>query len=266
MSMIFSDIDGTLYGFDHKIHPDLKKHIKEAKNASIMFNIATGNGLFEGVIKLGEELGAKYIITSNGATIYDVVEKKIIFENKISDSVANEMLEEANALNVSADWWDDEGIYYNKFILEEVKKACVQAAGLNKKNLKEINKITNPIYKIEFVDKDPKKIGKLLKVIEKHKVQVARINDFHIEITKPRVSKATGVKHICKLHNENYKKVMVIGDSANDIPMMELTEYSYAMANASNEVKQVAKLNAAAYNQNGVGLSIIDYIHRVKKD
>ncbi|MCP4337160.1 MAG: Cof-type HAD-IIB family hydrolase [Mycoplasma sp.] len=265
MSIIFTDIDGTLYGEEKKIHKDLIGNIKEAKNASFMFNISTGNGMFDYMKELAYKLKAKYLITSNGACIYDVPKKKIIFEDKIDKDIANKILFKANKMSISSNWWDEKIIFTNKYTSEELKKQCSNSAGYNFKNIKLSKEVYNDIYKIEFISKTEKEIKQLIKDINFYNLQISRISKLHIEVTKNNVSKGNAVLRICKIHNVDPKTVMTIGDSGNDLSMLQLTKYSYAMANANSEVKKVANLNAAAYNQNGLGLSIIDYIHRRKK-
>ena len=46
--------------------------------------------------------------------------------------------------------------------------------------------------------------------------------------------------------------VLAFGDYLNDYEMMQEAEYSFAMANAHEELKKVAKYRAPSNNENGV--------------
>ncbi len=266
MSMIFSDIDGTIYGTEKKVHKDMFQNIKEAKKASVMFNIATGNGMWPKIIDLGKSLGAKYLINSNGAGIYDLVEEKSIYTNMISQKDAQKVLGIANKYELGSDWWDENKIYFNQYASEELMQVVINAVSEDENNAQISNEILGDIFKIELYDKNYKMIEKARQEIIALGLEVAHIKPEHLEITKSGVSKAHAIEILCANHSVDPSKVMTIGDSANDITMLELTEYSYAMANSPQNIKEVAKFHTAAYNQNGVGMAIIDFLHRTQKD
>ncbi len=266
MSIIFSDIDGTIYGPDHKIHPGLKPAIKEAKKASVMFTIATGNAGFKSIQDLAKELGAKYLINSNGAGIIDIISGKYIHKNMLSKEKANKALQYGNALKVHADWWNESSLMCNEYSLTYVKNIIKNAMASDGPEIEIVSEITTNIFKIEFYGEDIKKMDILQKQLEKEGLTVARMKPEHIEVTKPGVSKAHALEIVCNLHSVNPKDAMSIGDSANDETMLKIAGYSYAMANASKQVKEWAKYHTTAYNQNGVGMAIMDYLHRTKKN
>ncbi len=266
MSLIFSDIDGTIYGLDHKIHEGVKPAIKEAKKSSVMFNIATGNGAFVAIRELAKELGAKYLINSNGAGIIDMISGEYIYKNMLPKEMANKALNMANELNVHANWWNEENIFCNEFVSDEAKEAIQNAMASKGPKINISKEIKEDIFKIEFYDNDTKKIDKLEEDLKAIGLTVARMKPIHIEVTKPGVSKAHAIEIICDLHNTSTNDIMTIGDSANDETMLKIAGYSYAMANAPKLVKTWAKYNTTTYNQNGVGMAILDYLHRTKKD
>lgn len=59
---------------------------------------------------------------------------------------------------------------------------------------------------------------------------------------------------------------MAIGDSENDISMMKVAGFSYAMDNAKLAVKKVAKYYTSDVLQDGLGEAIRDYIFRTRFD
>lgn len=48
------------------------------------------------------------------------------------------------------------------------------------------------------------------------------------------------------------ENLMVFGDGGNDIEMLKLAKYSFAMANAPQEIKNVACYQAPSNQENGV--------------
>jgi hydroxymethylpyrimidine pyrophosphatase-like HAD family hydrolase len=57
-----------------------------------------------------------------------------------------------------------------------------------------------------------------------------------------------------------WDEAMVIGDSANDIPIMERAAWSVAVENASNEVKKVCNVVAPSNKSAGVAFAIYGLI------
>jgi sugar-phosphatase len=52
---------------------------------------------------------------------------------------------------------------------------------------------------------------------------------------------------------------VAVGDSGNDIEMLQLAGYSFAMDNAAPEVKKIAKYATASLNHSGA-LDVIDHV------
>lgn len=57
---------------------------------------------------------------------------------------------------------------------------------------------------------------------------------------------------------------MVFGDSGNDVEMLKLAKYSYAMDDASKEAKAAARYQAGSNDASGVLETIEHYLRRFK--
>ncbi len=71
------------------------------------------------------------------------------------------------------------------------------------------------------------------------------------------IHKAWGLKVLMKRYGIDQEELMTFGDGGNDIEMLALTKHSYAVANASEQVKKVAHHLAPSHRNNGV-LEIIE--------
>lgn len=74
------------------------------------------------------------------------------------------------------------------------------------------------------------------------------------------VDKALGIKELMALKGISADQVMTFGDGDNDISMLRLTKYSYAMENASKTVKAVANFIAPTNAKSGVFQMIEQYL------
>lgn len=260
---IFSDIDGTIYSHSQEFHKDTKKDIKMAQDKGIEFILATGNPYFSQTRWLSKELDVDYYIGSNGAVTIDVKKDKIIHTSKIGKEDANKILQVANSLELSADWWSDEKLYWNKYAGDELKDILKRVI-LKDDVAIEAMEIDYPIHKIEFFD-DPIKVDKAIEMLKDLDLKFARMKPHHVEITTFEASKGNALKWLSNHLGIEIENTMAIGDSANDWSMLEVGGHTYAMGNANDETKSKAKCQTRSVEDNGLGIAIHEFINKIKK-
>lgn len=81
-----------------------------------------------------------------------------------------------------------------------------------------------------------------------------------IDVVLPGVDKALGIKELMALKGISADQVMTFGDGDNDISMLRLAKYSYAMENASKTVKAAANFIAPSNANSGVFQVIEQYL------
>lgn len=62
-----------------------------------------------------------------------------------------------------------------------------------------------------------------------------------IDITEQNVHKGNTIKKLQQILDVSYQQTMAFGDGYNDIELLEQAEYSFAMRNAFDDTKAVAK-------------------------
>ena len=278
MPIIFSDVDGTLY--DHSKIPNQQtiEDIKFAKENNAHFNICTGNPYFERMRWLTKLIDVDYLISSSGAHIIDIKNDKTIYSKNIQKLIFNKILTIAKLERIQLCFWDENNYFllnndslWNDEILEyhftneATKKMFPQIY-----NNEDICPLKVEIYSKAY--NDEKKVKKelnnlfnLFKDIDDIDITLTSIN---IEIQAKNVNKGEAIlwllKNVYNNININQNDIMVIGDSNNDYSMIILSNYSYAMANASNLILTSASYFTSSVEQNGLGEAIIDYLYRFK--
>lgn len=263
-NIIFSDVDGTLYDRKHIIDPLTIKDIKRAQELDVEFIIATGNGFFTNMKEVATKLNVQYVITSNGASIYDMKANEYIRKSMVPASIINKILKYAKENKVATIFWDEDGVYVNQEVPQSTKD-LIHGVMFKDGIIKVKNEVTKDIFKIEFYD-TKEKIDEAMKFLETLDIQTARMKPGHVEITHKGVSKGHAVEFMCDKLNIDFSKTMGIGDSANDLTMFSVVNSSYAMDNAADLVKEKADYYTCDVTQNGLGYAIIDYLHREKLD
>ena len=92
------------------------------------------------------------------------------------------------------------------------------------------------------------------------KAQVTVSGDIWLDITSKNINKGVAIKEIQELLGINYEETVVFGDYLNDLEMMESGYYSYAMKNAHDDLKKVARFIAKSNDENGVVEAIKELI------
>lgn len=278
MPIIFSDVDGTLYDYSKIPNQQTIEDIKFAKENNAHFNICTGNPYFERMRWLTKLIDVDYLISSSGAHIIDIKNDKTIYSKSIQKLIFNKILTIAKLEGIQLCFWDENNYFllnndslWNDEILEyhftneTTKKMFPQIY-----NNEDICPLKVEIYSKAY--NDEKKVKKelnnlfnLFKDIDGIDITLTSIN---IEIQAKNVNKGEAIlwllKNVYNNININQNDIMVIGDSNNDYSMIILSNYSYAMANASNLILTSASYFTSSVEQNGLGEAIIDYLYRFK--
>lgn len=80
-----------------------------------------------------------------------------------------------------------------------------------------------------------------------------------VDVIATGIHKAWGLKQLLERWQVSAEELMAFGDGGNDIEMLALAKYSYAMANAPEKVKEAANFLAPSHTENGV-LRIIEEV------
>ena len=266
MYIIFSDVDGTIYDEKSIITDVVKRDVAYAKSKGYEFVIATGNPVFSKMHWLMEELGVNYIVSSNGAGIYDKNNNKYIHTSFIPGEKINKIMLLGKKHNLFCDYWDKDKIYVST--LSDDKHLPGLTKATIRKNHKDLIVLSNedeitPGFKIEAYG-DSKNMSKFYKQLlaTKMNLQIAYMSETHIEITNTNINKASGIKLFLQNRNIDITNCMTIGDSANDATMLAASNHSYAMGNAPDNIKKIAKYVTKDVNNNGVGYAIRDYVSK----
>lgn len=81
-----------------------------------------------------------------------------------------------------------------------------------------------------------------------------------IDLIIPRQHKGSSIEALLKDWDVHSDELMAFGDSENDLEMLKLAKYSYAMANGSEKVKKAARFEAPSNDDNGVFKTIEQFL------
>ena len=122
---------------------------------------------------------------------------------------------------------------------------------------------TKKIFKIFLWQLSNKEKEDFYKIFNNEHIEIVSSESDGIDITLKNVSKGNAVKILANYYNLSLDNIAVFGDNDNDISMLNVTKNSFAMGNATEEVKNIANFVIDSNNEDGVAKAIKKYILKI---
>lgn len=247
IKLIISDMDGTFLKEDSDnsndipLYQNMIKYIKDTKLA-----FASGRNLYSMISKskiIGIYDYLDYIVSDNGALIYDIKEDELIYKNIIDSNLAYEIYNFVDNMNydiaISVYTWDKMYLFGEIFLSnKEVPKTYATLV-----NVKDIASLpTTDIAKIVLFVKPQDQDIVFNEINKKYsdKIEAMPSETFLVELTNKGVTKGSALRSLKSYNGIDVSEMISFGNALNDIDMIKTTKYGIAVANAMNEVKEVA--------------------------
>lgn len=259
---VFSDLDGTLLIDNFKTSQENINAIQNAMDSGINFVPTTGRAISDVPQQIKSLEGVKNFILTNGATVYDRANDKVLYKNYISCDRALDLMTTEGAEKCCVMAFLDGQVHYQKdwsyrlrnspvrpVVAEFLTYGCREVSNLCeyiRNRNKDVEKIT-----FFFTDLD-NRIDVINNTLLLEEFELSYTLELNLEITNAGVNKACGIKELCRIMGYSMDEIAVIGDSGNDIQMLSLTNNSYTVANAVPKAKLTAKHSAPSNTENGV--------------
>ncbi|BFI99423.1 Cof-type HAD-IIB family hydrolase [Priestia sp. Y58] len=237
--LIALDMDGTLLNNQQEISEENRAAIAKAQEQGVHVVLSTGRSLLT-CREYAQSLQlSSYLITVNGSEIWDesgqLVERKLIDASHI-EKMWN--LTQENKLN----FW---AVTTDKVWRDEFPEDIASQEWL----------------KFGYDIPDDALREEVLK-------QIAGISDFEIsnssltnlEINALGINKAKGIMTVCERLGISMDEVIALGDSLNDMAMIEAAGCGIAMGNAQEAVKEAADWVTDTNVNNGVAKAISHWV------
>lgn len=260
---IFLDIDGTLVGYDSKIPPSALKALQMAQANGHKIIIASGRSYGMIYKELLSALDYDGIITSGGSCV--MVDGKVIFESLIEGEDLAFVIDyfRANGINyllLSKDKLFAEPVFNNEVIPGMIangysKELVDQAYGWNTevedvrliKGGQKLAYFTSPY----LPDKISNDLGGKFYVVD-FSVGEVKEDTYFGEMNNAGITKASGIDEYLAYVGGSIEDTIAIGDSANDLEMLEHAHIAVAMGNGTDAAKKAADFVTTAVDKDGI--------------
>lgn len=267
------DIDGTLLNSERVISETTREALIEAQKRGKTIAIASGRSI-SGIRRTAaaislEEFGG-YVIAYNGTTVINCKTGECIYNQTIQAEMVAPVYEAAKEAEVGILVYHDQqrelvsGNGINKYI-EADAKAC-------EVTIREVDDFTKavdfPINKF-LLTGEPEYMKEVEKTMQSKfgsQLNVFRSDPYYVELLPKFVDKSVAVDKL--IHHLDIKKdkVICVGDSYNDLPMLRQAGLGVAMGNAQSEVKEAADYITDTNDADGVAKVVQKFMTEKKEE
>ena len=270
IKLIASDLDGTMFEKGNVIPETNLKAINDINNSNINFTICTGktDSLFKNIC---QDIGIGYGIFGNGNQIINLKTGEEIYRKLLKNEDVLFCINTAKKLNLHVHLYTNKEVITEKLLYMDLRNFELTK---NDKNIDLEFKIVTDIQ--EYIEKENPEILKLvisaekdlaslknefaknknlqvnlIRKVDKYRDEIIGKEYEYLDIMPAGINKEQALEVL-----ENYLKidkseVLAIGDNLNDLEMIKDSGVGIAVANAYDEVKEVANYTTTTTAQNG---------------
>jgi Cof subfamily protein (haloacid dehalogenase superfamily) len=276
-TLFITDLDGTLLNDSSILTSDTLASIKAFAKNGILITFATSRGSISNIKTiLPKGIFSIPAILMNGALVYDINNEEIIAYSILPKNCVKKIIEIVKKIDIGAIiYFCDRCTLKTQIIPPSVhnKEKLHKYTGLTHPSDKyEItnsikdNDLNNCIYiavtgSVEVINSFYSKIQNIEGVDIYHYIENKYEDSAFAEIVCMGTSKASAAKILLKKYYCRY--LVSFGDNENDIPLFNISDECYAVANAIPELKKIATGIIDTNNVNAVAVWMNENINSI---
>lgn len=246
--IFFTDLDGTLLRDDKSLSPAMRSLLRKISAAGHPIVISTGRFTASALVQfnnLGIDPEGCYLVTCNGAQIFDIENKKFIHETSIDRDTVRALFDAAERCDMHIQTYNADHVL-TEHDTPELKLYC------------EIQKLPYIVADdvTAILEKDPPKLLAIknddhecvlrfyehIRPLFEDKLDFFFSNPYYLEIVAKGTCKGEAIRRLCEHLVIPLERSVAAGDAENDISMIRAAGTGIAMANAEDSVKEAADL------------------------
>ena len=255
--LLVSDVDGTLVDHNKEITPATVAAVKRLRAAGLDFTLISARPM-SGLRPLLDTLSLDGDVAAfNGGIIFRR-DGTIVSHATIPGDVARGVM--AVAAGAKVDTWvfaDDR--WYASDADGPHTASERRASAQEPVTVDDFDALLERADKITFVSDDEPALRALYERVHGafgDRATVAQSQTYYLDVTATTANKGDGVATLAKALGVELSDTAVIGDQANDLPMLTRAGLPIAMGNAPDRVKAAAQEITRTNNEDGVAHAI----------
>ena len=275
IKLVALDLDGTLFDNSSRISERNLTAIRSITDKGIHVVISTGRP-FEGIpFDQIKGTGINYAITANGSGIYEISTGKCLYENAMDEELVTPILNFLLTRDIHMDAFIGGKGYTPVQCVETAQKLTVPSSIKNYI----ITTRTRLDNILQFIHENQLKVQKMTlnfypaadgTLIDRETVRKFLVSNpsittvcggyNNLEFTRADANKGVGLRKLADILGVNPDATMAIGDTENDLAIIEAAGIGVAMGNATDAVKAKADYVTTSNTEDGVAAAIEHFI------
>lgn len=250
IKLVVTDLDGTLLNSNHEVSTLFFKLFKKLKKQNIIFVAASGRPYYSIIEKLESIKNDIIVVAENGGIV--VKQNELLLSTPMD---ADKLLE----IELLIDSKDDihpifctkSKAYFKDYSEHEIK--LLSEYYPNFEVIKSIEAIKEDIIKIALYHSEDseKHVFPFFNGLEpEYEVKIS--GKHFVDISDNLANKGYAINMIQNHYQISPKETLVFGDYNNDLEMLKLATFSFAMDNAHDNVKKIANYKTKSNDNFGV--------------
>ena len=266
--LIAMDLDGTALQRDRcNFSPRLLAALEKAHGRGVVIAPVTGRqfGLLPPVLKT-QHSWTDLAVVCNGGQIRKMNTGAFLHSLEIVPSGLEQLLALAEALDLPIEFSLDSTLHLTQRSLEQQlpwpnltfhRDTILANHGRIVPSLAPL--CVPGVEKVNLLCIPPELRQTVVERLEDVAVSAVWASSSSMEITHPDATKGNGLRRLCSLLGIPMESVMALGDSGNDITMLQQAGLGVAMGNAPDFVKRAADVCTLRYDEDGAAIAIEQY-------
>ena len=275
IKLVALDLDGTLFDNSSRISKRNLTAIRSITDKGIHVVISTGRP-FDGIpFDQIKGTGINYAITANGSGIYEISTGKCLYENAMDEELVTPILNFLLTRDIHMDAFIGGKGYTPVQCVETAQKLTVPSSIKNYI----ITTRTRLDNILQFIHENQLKVQKMTlnfypaadgTLIDRETVRKFLVSNpsittvcggyNNLEFTRADANKGVGLRKLAEILGVNPDATMAIGDTENDLAIIEAAGIGVAMGNATDAVKARADYVTTTNTKDGVAAAIEHFI------
>lgn len=269
VKVILLDLDGTLLNSDKTVPPANYAALERAAAMGVHIVPATGR-FYGGMPEVVRNLPfVRYVVTVNGAEIYDAKEKKVLHKEELEPEEAVAIYEYLSGLPALCDayvegWgYMDRGYYarIDEFTTEPYVVKMLKNLRTQVDDMKEFlrqHSVQKMMAFFKDMDRRALELERVKALFPNTAVSSSITNN--LEVNAKKATKGGALLNLCEVLGVDVKDTMAFGDGSNDLAMIQTAGIGVAMGNAYPGLKEAANYVTLTCDEDGVAHAIEKFV------
>lgn len=263
IELIAIDLDDTLLDSRLRISESCRYALGRARDAGVKITLATGR-MYRSARPYALELEMEVpLITYQGALVKTAISNEAIYYQPVPSNLALEVVKAARAY----------GYHYQTYLDDSLYMERLSPEGIIYSKLAGVEPVIEPDLPRRIAEEEPTKIiivqnqFELMQRLEEDLkkefdglLYITRSKPNYLEVMNLRATKASGLKAVSEYLGIDRTSIMALGDSYNDIDMLQWAGIGVAVGNAPKEVQEAADFVTASNDEDGVAKAVSRFL------